>query len=98
MIVKAEYWINSDGTFNKYWKIKYGKLHREDGPAIEYFNGIREWFKNGLRHREDGPAVIWENGAHEYYLNGKEYTKEDYWKEIEKIRRERKRKKDDFES
>ena len=32
-------------------------LHREDGPAIEYANGYKEWWIDDKRHREDGPAV-----------------------------------------
>jgi hypothetical protein len=29
-----------------YWIIN-GHFHREDGPAIEYANGNKEWFLNG---------------------------------------------------
>jgi len=47
-----------------------GKFHREDGPAIEWSNGDKEWFKNGKRHREDGPAVEWFNEDKEWWLNG----------------------------
>lgn len=43
---KRRKWINSDG-----------KLHRDDGPAIEHINGTKEWYINGELHREDGPAV-----------------------------------------
>jgi hypothetical protein len=32
------------------------KLHREDGPAIEYPDGGKSYWVNGERHREDGPA------------------------------------------
>ena len=32
------------------------KLHREDGPAIEYNSGDASWYINGLRHRVGGPA------------------------------------------
>ncbi len=34
-----------------------GKLHRENGPAIEYPDGSYHWYKNGKCHREDGPAI-----------------------------------------
>ena len=34
-----------------------GKLHREDGPAIEYTNGDESWYLNDNLHRSDGPAV-----------------------------------------
>ena len=46
-------------------------LHREDGPAVEYANGKKEWFKNGERHREDGPAIEHANGEKHWYKNGK---------------------------
>jgi hypothetical protein len=30
-----------------------GKLHREDGPAIEYANGDKSWWRNGIRYTEE---------------------------------------------
>ena len=80
MTVKAEYKFYPDGTFDKVWKNENGQVHRDDGPAIEYFNGIKHWFKNGTYHRKDGPAMVCDDGSHEYYLNGKEYSKDEYWK------------------
>ena len=53
------------------WRNKDGKLHREDGPAIERSNGSKEYWIDGQLHREDGPAVEWSNGGKEYYINGK---------------------------
>jgi hypothetical protein len=47
-----------------------GKLHREDGPAVEWVNGTREWWRNGLRHREGGPAVRLSDGSREWWQNG----------------------------
>ena len=55
-----------------------GKLHRDDGPAIEYNNGDKCWYKNGLLHREDGPAIEWITGYKRWYLNGIKYTKEEF--------------------
>lgn len=46
-----------------------GKLHRKDGPAIEYPNGGQEWYQYNLLHREDGPAIIFGNRK-EWYING----------------------------
>ena len=64
-------------TVNDYgitrWYLK-NKLHREDGPAIEYADGTKQWFLNGECHREDGPAVEDANGTKLWYLNGKELT------------------------
>ena len=52
------------------------KLHKEDGPAVEYLDGTKEWYKNGLRHREDGPAVEDSEGDKEWYLNGKAHRED----------------------
>jgi hypothetical protein len=48
-----------------------GKLHRTDGPAIEWANGTKEWWLNGKRHRIDGPAVEYADGTKLWYLNDK---------------------------
>ena len=92
MTSKAEYDFYPDGTLDKYWKNEEGQVSRDDGPALEYAEGIREWFKNGLRHRENGPAIIWDDGFCLYYLNDNLYFKKEYWKEIEKIKKRRERK------
>ncbi len=36
----------TDEDGNKYWYLN-DKLHREDGPAIEYANGNKSWYING---------------------------------------------------
>jgi len=70
---------------DKFWYDSDNRFHREDGPAIEYADGDKSWFKNGKSHREDGPA--WEslNGNKLYYLEGIHYTKEKYWKKIKQL-------------
>lgn len=45
-------------TGNKCW-YHHGRLHRIDGPAVEYGNGDKSWLIHGLLHREDGPAIDW---------------------------------------
>ena len=52
-----------------YW-FKGGKLHREDGPALEWPDGTKFWFINGQNHRENGPAIEWANGDKRWYFNG----------------------------
>ena len=59
---------------DKFW-FKNGKLHREDGPAMEYANGDKYWFKDGKRHREDGPAIENTNGYKDYWHNDIRYPK-----------------------
>ena len=49
---------------------KNGLLHREDGPAVEFFNGTKFWYKNGDYHREDGPAIECPSGSKLWYKNG----------------------------
>ena len=55
-----------------------GELHRENGPAIEYFSGSKSWWVNGKRHRDDGPAIVRPDGSKEWWINGKEYTEDEY--------------------
>lgn len=39
--------IRSNGS--KCW-YKEGKTHREDGPAVEYYNGTKEWWIDGKEY------------------------------------------------
>jgi len=62
---------------DKSWYLN-SKLHKSDGPAIEYANGSKIWWFHGLLHRTDGPAVIRANGTNAWYLHGKEYTQDEF--------------------
>ena len=55
---------------------KLRSMIREDGPAVEYADGHREWYLNGKRHREDGPAIASADGHREWYLNGKRHRED----------------------
>ena len=82
--------MNSILSINEYsvsqWKLPNGKLHREDGPALESNDGIRAWYKNGYYHREDGPAVEYSNGDKLWCLEGVKYTKINYRIEMRSIK------------
>lgn len=52
------------------WRFN-GKLHRTDGPAIEFTNGDQTWHKHGKLHRTDGPAATYSNGTKYWYKHGK---------------------------
>jgi len=41
------YFINNPIDDSKYWYYKQGKIHREDGPALEYNDGTKHWWLNG---------------------------------------------------
>jgi len=61
---------------DKCWVVK-GNLHREDGPAIEYYHKERkDWYQNNELHREDGPAIEWADGYKAWYRNGKLHREE----------------------
>lgn len=47
------------------------RLHREDGPAVEWPDGNRQWWQQGKLHRVDGPAVEYTDGTRMWFLNGK---------------------------
>jgi hypothetical protein len=49
------------------------KLHRIDGPAIEYCEGDKSWYQNGELHRIDGQAYECVNGHKEWWQNDKLY-------------------------
>ena len=62
---EVKVWADGD----KQWYLN-GKLHREDGPAVERSDGYKEWWLNDYLHREDGPAIEWADGTKYWYLNG----------------------------
>lgn len=64
-----EYMVKVNENGDRYW-YKDDKLHREDGPAVEYSYGEYFWYKKGKPHREDGPAVIWADGTLKWYKDG----------------------------
>lgn len=68
--------VNDYGTIK--WYNEEGKLHREDGPAVEYSYGTKYWYQNGKLHREDGPAIEHSNGVKEWFFNGVRMTEEDH--------------------
>jgi hypothetical protein len=53
-----------------------GQRHREDGPAIEWSNGTKEWYLNGKIHRVDGPASECASGFKSWWLNGKRHRED----------------------
>jgi hypothetical protein len=63
--------VESNGT--KRWYNEKGRLHRLDGPALEYSCGERRWYQNGKLHRLDGPALEWADGFKVWYKNGERH-------------------------
>ena len=72
-----EYTVKVSADGNKFWYLN-DKLHREDGPAVEYADGDKFWYLNGKIHREDGPAVECVDGHKSWWLKGKHMTEEEH--------------------
>ena len=73
--VTYEVIVYDNGT--KKWYLN-DKLHREDGPAVEWVEGDKFWYLNGKRHREDGPAIEYSNGDKFWFLNDEIYREEEF--------------------
>jgi hypothetical protein len=67
--------VNKYGV--KEWRL-HGKLHRIDGPAVEWMNGNKTWFLHDKLHREDGPAIEYDGGE-EWWLNDVHYANATAW-------------------
>ena len=65
------YKVTVEYCTTKWYDFESGKLHREDGPAIEWANGDKRWYRDGKYHREDGPAIEYANGDKRWYRDGK---------------------------
>jgi len=76
-----KYEVNVHDNGNKFW-YQNGKLHRLDGPAVEYANGEQSWYQNGLHHRLDGPAIECLNGEQSWFIEGVEYTEVEFNQKI----------------
>jgi len=82
-MITYEVRVDVDGS--KSWWLN-DKLHREDGPAIEYASGSKFWWLNDKLHREDGPAIECADGYKAWYLNGKCLTEKEFIKRTSKTK------------
>jgi len=59
----CDYWLDGKHYYytstggNQMWTVD-GKLHRDDGPAIESSNGDRFWYDNGKMIASDCPTLM----------------------------------------
>jgi len=72
-----EYTVTENKFGTKFWNLN-GKLHREDGPAIEYTDGSTEWYVNGELHREDGPACEYTDGDKYWFINDHRLSEKEF--------------------
>lgn len=80
-----EYTVEVYDSGTKKWYLN-GKLHREDGAAIEYADGGKYWYQNGKLHREDGAAVELVDGGKFWYLNDKKVSEKEHKRRTSKTR------------
>jgi len=72
----SKIYIDANGT-KRYRNLK-GYYHRMDGPAVEWPNGYKSWYKEGKRHRTDGSAIESYDGTKFWYLIGKQLIETDF--------------------
>jgi hypothetical protein len=74
--------METDQSGTKWWYNAKRKLHRDnDLPAVEFVDGDKYWYVNGLLHRNNGlPAIEYisgyTSGCKLWYIYNKEYTYE----------------------
>jgi hypothetical protein len=64
---KTEIRVDKKGNKGYYFN---DKLHRVDGPAIEFKDGSVEYYEHGKLHRTDGPAIITSDGKKRFFHEG----------------------------
>ena len=77
-----KYRVDVDRFGTRRYYNRAGQRHREDGPAVEYADGVTAWYQNNLLHRVDGPAIMRPDGSCEWWINGTEYNERDYNKRL----------------
>jgi len=71
-VEEAQSTCEIDHVKTKRWRLD-GKLHRVDGPAVEWSDGDTAWYIHGQLHREDGPAIKWIDDFESWWFNGKRH-------------------------
>jgi hypothetical protein len=79
-----EYYKTKDGyriesiNGSTFWCDNKDRYHRTDGPAVEWPDGSKHWYINGMNHRVDGPAIEYPNGHKLWYINDKKMSEEQF--------------------
>ena len=73
-----KYRIEVDTRGTRWYYNSANQFHRENGPAVEFNDGAKYWYQNGLRHRTDGPAIEYRNGVKAWFINGKILTEAEF--------------------
>lgn len=71
--------VDDIGTI-RFYKQGTQLLHRLDGPAVEYADGIKFWRVDGKLSRLDGPAVEYADGSKFWYVDDVKLTEKQFKK------------------
>ena len=80
-----KYRIEVDCHGSRFYYNSADQLHRENGPAVEYAGGTKEWCQNSQRHRIDGPAIEFASGHKHWYINGVRLTEAEFNQAIDLV-------------
>jgi hypothetical protein len=61
---------------------------------VEWADATKHWYLNGELHREDGPAIEFADGSKRWFLNNQKYPEREWKIEVEKLRAEREKEKE----
>ena len=61
--------VNSEGVIT-YTVGNWIHRNEEDGPAVEWPDGRKEYWRNNQLHRLRGPALVYPNGKKVYFVFG----------------------------
>ena len=75
--------VDEDGS-RRYYNTN-GELHRTDGHAVEWSNGVKFWYQNGQRHRTDGPAIEYPTGHKRWFINGVEIYEAEFNQRVKNV-------------
>jgi hypothetical protein len=81
--IKGKFYFK-DGVSNEYSHFRC--LHREDGPSIEWLDGAKEWYVNGILHNVNGPCKSYPDGSHRWGIDGEMYPEEEFKRVIKEIK------------
>ena len=80
-----KYRIALDARGTRRYYNSAGELHRTNGPAVEWSNGTKSWYQNGLRHRTDGAAIECLDSDKAWYINGEELTEDEFNQRVKNV-------------
>ena len=65
-----------DKNGNTLYYNEQGQFHREDGPAVVWADGRKEYWIDDELHRVDGPAVVCADGDKYWFKHGQKHRED----------------------